>query len=203
MHPSLLLHSVSIIRKEARRLLRIVPAPVPYFLFSPLKDCGLKVTAACSGYSPSFTEASTAVSPHARLQADHFPTVKHLWGHRNKALFAYRRQVKASGEAQQDDVCLALAKKLWTRRWSLLKKPGNLSAEEKQAIAERESEDEGFVHRFRTSIRHLVNVVDHAHSETQARLRRQPLRKDLRAVDDDHREKSLTFFDDLWDQALR
>src|SRR5215471_9174997 len=166
MHPSLLLHSVSIIRKEARRLLRIVPAPVPYFLFSPLKDCGLKVTAACSGYSPSFTEASTAVSPHARLQADHFPTVKHLWGHRNKALFAYRRQVKASGEAQQDDGCLALAKQLGTRRWSLLKKPGNLSAEAKQAIAERDSEDEGWVHRCRPSIRHLGNIVDHAHSET-------------------------------------
>jgi len=39
-----------------------------------------------------------------------------------------------------------LAKKLWTLRWSLLKKPGNLSVEEKQAIAELESEEEGFVH---------------------------------------------------------
>ena len=37
---------------------------------------------------------------------------------------------------------------LWRLRWSLLKKPSNLSVEEKQAIAELESEDEGFVHRF-------------------------------------------------------
>jgi hypothetical protein len=41
-----------------------------------------------------------------------------------------------------------LAEKLWQWRWSLLKKPSNLSVEEKQAIAELESEDEGFVHCF-------------------------------------------------------
>ena len=43
---------------------------------------------------------------------------------------------------------MPLAKKLWKLRWSLLKKPATLSVEEKQAIAELESEDEGFVHRF-------------------------------------------------------
>ena len=88
-------------------------------------------------------------------------------------------------------------------RWSLLKKPTNLSAEEKQAIAELEREDEGFVHSFRSIIRQLVNIFDHSHSEAQAKLRLQQLRKDIRAVDDDHLEKILTFFDDHWDQALR
>jgi transposase-like protein len=38
-----------------------------------LKDRGLKVTAAFSDYSQSFTEAIKAVFPHARLQADHVP----------------------------------------------------------------------------------------------------------------------------------
>ena len=88
-------------------------------------------------------------------------------------------------------------------RWSLLKKPTNVSAEEKQAIAELEREDEGFVHSFRSIIRQLVHIFDHSHSEAQAKLRLQQLRKDIRAVDDDHREKILTFFDDHWDQALR
>ena len=98
---------------------------------------------------------------------------------------------------------MALAKKLWQLRWSLLKKPGNLSGDEKQAIAELESEDEGFVHSFRSLIRQLVNIFDHSHSEAQAKIRLQQLRKDIRAVDDDHLEKILTFFDDHWDQALR
>ena len=111
--------------------------------------------------------------------------------------------VKGSGEAQQDEACLGLAQKLWTLRWSLLKKPGNLSAEEKQAIAALESEDAGFVHRFRNIIRQLVNIFDHSHSETQAKRRLQQLRQDIRAVDDDHLEKILTFFDDHWDHALR
>ena len=77
------------------------------------------------------------------------------------------------------------------------------SAEEQQAIAELEKVDEGFVHRFRSIIRQLVNIFDHSHSEAQANIRLKQLRQDIRAVDDDHLEKILTFFDDHWEQALR
>jgi transposase len=68
-----------------------------------VKDLGLKVTAAFSDYSSSFTEAITAVFPQARFQADHFHTVKNIWGHLKKSLLSYRRQVKASGEATKDE----------------------------------------------------------------------------------------------------
>src|SRR5712691_6172148 len=88
-----------------------------------VKDLGLNVTAAFSDYSQSFTEAIKAVYPHARFQADHFHTVKNIWGHLKKSLLSYRRKLKASGEAQQHEASMALAKKLWTWRWSLLKKP--------------------------------------------------------------------------------
>jgi hypothetical protein len=168
-----------------------------------LKDRGLKVTAAFSDYSQSFTEAIKSVYPHARFQADHFHTVKNIWGHLKKSLLSYRRQIKASGEAQQDEACMALAKKLWTWRWSLLKKPSNLSAEEKQALAELEREDEGFVHSFRNIIRQLVHIFDHAHSEAQAKLRLQQLRQDIHVLEDRHLDKIPQFFDDHWDQALR
>jgi len=168
-----------------------------------LKDLGLHVTAAFSDYSQSFTEAIKAVYPQARFQADHFHTVKNIWGHLKKSLLSYRRKVKASGADKHDEQLIALAKKLWTLRWSLLKKPGNLSVEEKQAIAELESEDEGFVHRFRSIIRQLVNIFDHAHSEAQAKLRLQQLRQDIHAMADHHLEKIPQFFDDHWDQALR
>src|SRR5262249_56077887 len=129
--------------------------------------------------------------------------VKNIWGHLKKALLSYRRKVKASGEAKNDEDGIALAKTLWKLRWSLLKKPTNLSAEEKQAIAELERADEGFVHRFRNIIRQLVNLFDHSHSNAQAKLRLQQLRTDIRAVDDAHLEKILTFFDDHWEHALR
>jgi Transposase len=168
-----------------------------------LKDCGLKVTAAFADYSQSFTEAIKAVYPQARFQADHFHTVKNIWGHLKKALLSYRRKMKAHGEVKHDQNGLELAKTLWQLRWSLLKKPRNLSAEEKQAIAALERVDEGFVHSFRSIIRQLVNIFDHSHGEAQAKLRLKQLRKDIRAVDDDHLEKMLTFFDDHWDQALR
>jgi Transposase len=168
-----------------------------------LKALGLNVTAAFSDYSQSFTEAIKAVYPHARFQADHFHTVKHIWGHLKKSLLSSRRQIKSRGEEKKDEACLALAKKLWEVRWSLLKKPSNLSGEEKQAIAELESEDEGFVHSFRSLIRQLVNIFDHAHSEAQAKLSLQQLRKDIHALADPHLAKIPQFFDTHWEQALR
>jgi Transposase len=167
------------------------------------KALGLHVTVAFSDYSQSFTAAIKAVYPQARLQADHFHTVKNIWGHLKKSLLSYRRKVKANGEAQQHEANMALAKQLWTLRWSLLKKPSNLSVEEKQAIPALESADEGFVHSFRSIIRQLVNLFDHSHSEAQAKRRLQQLRKEIRAVDDAHLEKILTFFDAHWEQALR
>ena len=168
-----------------------------------VKDRGLHVTAAFSDYSQSFTEAIKAVYPQARFQADHFHTVKNIWGHLKKSLLSYRRQIKSRGEEKKDEACLALAKKLWQWRWSLLKKPSNLSVEDKQAIAELESEDEGFVHRFRHIIRQLVHIFDHAHSEALAKLRLQQLRQDIHALEDHHLEQIPQFFDDHWDQALR
>jgi hypothetical protein len=65
-----------------------------------LTDHGLNVTAAFADYSQSFIEAIKAVSPQARFQADHFHTVKNIWGHLKKARLAYRRKMKTSGEAQ-------------------------------------------------------------------------------------------------------
>jgi hypothetical protein len=201
-------HCVMVVKDEHDRILMTHEAAsengdeARQFL-QQLKDRGLKVTAAFSDYSQSFTEAIKAVFPHARFQADHFHTVKNVWGHLKKSLLSYRRQVKASGEAHQDETCLALAKKLWQMRWSLLKKPGNLSAEEKQALAALESEDTGFVPSFRNIIRQLVNVFDHTHSEAQAKLRLHQLRKDIHALEDQHLNKIPQFFDDHWEQALR
>jgi len=71
-----------------------------------IKDLGLTVTAAFSDYSPSFTEAIKAVWPQARFQADHFHTVKNIWGPLKKALLSYRRKIKGSGEAQQNEACM-------------------------------------------------------------------------------------------------
>ncbi len=167
------------------------------------KDLGLNITAAFSDYSQSFTEAIKAVFPHARFQADHFHTVKNIWGHLKKSLLSYRRKVKASGTEKNDAQLIAVAKQLWKLRWSLLKKPANISGEEKQAIAALEREDAGFVHRFRSIIRQLVNIFDYSHSEAQAKLKLQQLRQEINAVDDAHLQKILTFFDDHWDQALR
>src|SRR2546422_66169 len=172
-------------------------------LLQHLKDLGLNVTAAFSDYSQSFTEAIKAVFPRARLQADHFHTVKNIWGHLKKSLLSYRRQIKAHGEENNDENLKERAKTLWKLRWSLLKKPANLSVEEKQAIAELAREDAGFVHSFRNLIRQLVTLFDHSHSEAQAKLRLKQLRKDIQAVEDHHLDKIVQFLDDHWDHALR
>jgi hypothetical protein len=168
-----------------------------------LKALGLNVTSAFSDYSESFTGAIKEVFPHARFQGDHFHTVKNIWKHLKKSLLSYRRKIKSSGEDQKDENFLELAKQVWKMRWSLLKKPSNLSAEEKQAIAELEKADEGFVKSFRSLIRQLVNIFDHSHSEAQAKLRLKQLRTDIEAIGDKDLNKILNFLDDHWDQACR
>jgi len=80
-------------------------------LLPHVKDLGLHVTAACSDDSQSFTEAIKAVFPHARFQADHFHTVKNIWGHLKKSLLSYRRKSKASGAEKHDEQLMAWAKK--------------------------------------------------------------------------------------------
>src|SRR5712664_2726264 len=94
-----------------------------------LRDLGLNVTAAFSDYSHSVTEAIKAVFPRARLPADHFHTVKNIWGHLKKSLLSSRRQIKANGEENNDENLKERAKTLWKLRWSLRKKPANLSVE--------------------------------------------------------------------------
>ena len=132
------------------------------------KDLGLKVTAACSDYSQSCTEAIKAVYPRARLQADHCHTVKHIWGPlksrcsptagRSRRVVR-KRMSNFSHEPNSYGSCVGAS-------W---KKPGNVSVAEKQALAELEREAEGFVQSFRHMIRQLVTIFDHAHSEAQAK----------------------------------
>ena len=167
-----------------------------------LKALGLHVTSVFSDYSDSFIGAIQAVFPHARFQADHFHTVKNIWKHLKKSLLSYRRKIKSSGEEQKDEDLTELAKQLWKMRWSLLKKPVNLSTEERKAIEELEKVDEGFVKSFRNIIWQLVNIFDHSHSESQAKLRLKQLRTDIESAEDKHLDKILKFFDDHWDQAL-
>jgi hypothetical protein len=69
-------------------------------------------------------------------------------------------------------------------RWSLLKKPVNLSPEERKAIEELEKADAGFVQSFRNIIRQLVNIFDRSHSESQVKLRVKQLRTDIEAAED-------------------
>jgi hypothetical protein len=167
-----------------------------------LKAQGLHVTSAFSDYSESFMGAIQAVFPHARFQADHFHTVKNIWKHLKKSLLSYRRQIKSRGEDNKNEDLVQLAKELWKMRWSLLKKPVNLSPEERKAIEELEKADAGFVQSFRNIIRQLVNIFDRSHSESQVKLRVKQLRTDIEAAEDKHLDKILRFLDDNWDQAF-
>jgi Transposase len=201
-------HCVMVVKDEQDRLLMTHAGASEHgdearqFLHR-LKGRGLQVTAAFSDDSQRFTEAIKAVFPHARFQADHCHTGKNIWGHLKKSLLSYRRKIQAKGEEKADENVIEQAKTFWKLRWSLLTKPGNLSGEEKQAMAELESEDTGFGHSFRNSIRQLVHIFDHAHSAAQAKLSLTQLRQDIHVLEDQHLAKMLRFFDDHWDQALR
>jgi hypothetical protein len=166
-------------------------------------DRGRKVTAAFADDSHRFTAAIQAVSPPARLHADPCHTVKQSWGHRKKSRLSSRRPIKARGADKKAAPLLAFAQQLWPLRWRLRKKPGHVSVEDKQALAELESADEGLVPRFRRMIRQLVHMFAQAHSEAHAQLRLHQRRQDIHVLADRHRAQMPQCLEAHWEPALR
>lgn len=167
-----------------------------------LKDSGISIRFAFSDYSKSFTEAIKEVFPRVKFQADHFHTVKNIWKHLKKGLLEYRREIKKEGKEKKDEKLLNLASKLWKLRWSLLKKPGNLSNEERDEIKDLEKEDKGFVIKFRGFIRQIVNIFDHSPSELSAEIKLKMLRKQIDKTENKHLSKIPKFFDEHWSEAM-
>jgi len=167
-----------------------------------IKGCGIKVTAAFSDYSKSFTEAIKEVFPGARFQADHFHTAKNIWKHLKKALLEYRKDLKGSGEKEKNQEMIDVASKLWKLRWSLLKKPSNLSVEEESAIEALEKSD-SFIAGFRSILRQVVNLFDHSSTELQAQIKLKNLKSQIDQTESSHLAKIGKFFDDHWHEAMQ
>lgn len=167
-----------------------------------IKECGIKVTAAFSDYSKSFTEAIKEVFPRARFQADHFHTAKNIWKHLKKALLEHRKDLKETAEKEQNRQMIDMASKLWKLRWSLLKKPSNLNAQEKAAIEALEKSD-GFIAGFRSILRQLVNVFDHSSTELQAQIKLKNLKSQIDQSESSHLAKIPQFFNEHWLQAMQ
>jgi len=109
-------HGVMVVKEEHDRILLTHEAASEHGedarqLLQQWKDRGLKGTAACSDDSSSCTEAIKAVVPPARFQADHVHTVKHIWGHRKKALLS-------SGFPGASEKFCTLAPPSWRLEWS-------------------------------------------------------------------------------------
>ena len=64
-----------------------------------------------------------------------------------------------------------IASELWKLRWTLLKKPSNLSEEERKKIIALEKRDSGFISKFRSVISQIANISDHSDTEIQAEVR--------------------------------
>ncbi|MCP4353664.1 MAG: transposase [Desulfobacterales bacterium] len=129
-----------------------------------LKDAGVIIVSAFSDYSESYVGAIKEVFPDAKFQADHFHTAKNIWKHLKKCLSEYRRKLKADGEDKQDKDMPEIASELWKLRRTLLKKPSDLSEEEREKIKAPEEKDSGFISKFRSVITQTVNIFDHSNT---------------------------------------
>jgi hypothetical protein len=168
-----------------------------------LKDSGVNITSAYSDYSKSFTSAISEVFPEAKFQADHFHTAKNIWRHLKKALLEYRKEVKSAGEKEKNDELTEIASELWKLRWKLLKKPSNLSREEREETEKIEERDGGFIKNFRSVIRQIENIFDRSNTEKQAEIRLKYLKKQVEKSENAHLGKICRFFDEHWEQAMR
>lgn len=168
-----------------------------------LKDAGVIVTSAFSDYSESYAGAIKDVFPDAKFQADHFHTAKNIWKHLKKCLLEYRRNLKSEGEEKQDEDMLKTASELWKLRWTLLKKPSNLSDDEKERITALEKTDSGFVSKFRSLIRQITNIFDHSNTELQAEVKLKNLKNRIDGMENSHLDRIAKFFSDHWDEAMQ
>jgi len=168
-----------------------------------LKDSGLVITSAFSDYSKSFTSAIREVFPEAEFQADHFHTAKNIWKHLKKALPEYRREIKSAGEKEKDPELTDIASELWKLRWSLLKKPSNLTQKEREDIEKLENRDAGFIKKFRSVIRQIVNISDHSNTEIQAKIKPENLKRQIGETENKRLGKICAFFDDHWNLAMQ
>lgn len=171
------------------------------FLYK-VKESGLNATSAFSDYSKSFTEPIKEVFKGVKFQADHFHTAKNIWKHLKKALSEYRKDLKADGSKKKDDEMSELASKLWQLRWSLLKKPSNLNSKERESIEEIEKID-GFIFKFRSVIKQIVNIFDHSATEVQAEVKLKNLKDQIDRTENSHLDKICKFFDDHWHEAMQ
>jgi hypothetical protein len=164
-----------------------------------LKDAGVNISSAFSDYSKSFMKAIKEVYPNVKFQADHFHTMKTIWRHLKKALLTYRKNLKETDDTELSET----ASKLWELRWSLLKKPSNLSEEERKEIEKLERRDSGFIREFRSVICHIVNIFDYSNTEVQAEIKLKNLKRQIEPIGNNYPNKISRFFDDHWQEAMR
>jgi transposase-like protein len=169
-----------------------------------IKKAGVKVSFAFSDYSKSFTESIKEVFPDAKFQADHFHSAKNIWKHLRKCFLQYRREIKEDGENENNEQLLEIASKLWKLRWKLLKKPKNLSKEERAEIeALEEIQELGFLKKFRAIIKQIANLFDHSNTELQAKIKLNDLKNRINETENKHLKKISDFLDAHWVQAMQ
>jgi len=168
-----------------------------------LKDAGIIIISAFSDYSESYVGALREVFPDAKFQADHFHTAKNIWKHLKKCLLEYGRKLKADGQEKQDREMLEIASELWKLRWILLKKPSNLSEEERDRIKAIEERDSGFVSEFRSVVSQIANIFDHSNTEIQAEVKLRNLKNRIDRMENGYLDKIVKFFSDHWNEAMQ
>jgi hypothetical protein len=94
------------------------------------------------------------------------------------------------------------ASKLWELRRVLLKKPANLSEEEKK-IEEPEKADSGFISKFRSVIRQIVNIFGHLNTEIQAEIKLKNLKSQIEPIENSYLNRITKFFDEHRQEAMQ
>jgi hypothetical protein len=171
-------------------------------ILEKVKACGLEIVSSFSDYSQSFIQAVKEVYPKAKIQADHFHTVKNIWKHLKNCLLEHRNELKSEAEKKEDKEMLEIASDIWKLRWILLKKPSNLTKEEKEKIEALEKKD-GFISKFRSIINQTVNIFDFSNTETQAKMKLKRLEKQIVDMDNNYLKKVSKFLIDHWKEAMQ
>ena len=84
-----------------------------------------------------------------------------------------------------------------------MKKPSNLSSEERYEIEKIEPKDKGFIKNFRSIIRQIGNLFDYSNTDIQAKTKFKDLKILVEKSQNSHLGKVCAFLEEHWDEAMQ
>lgn len=167
-----------------------------------VKSWGITPQAVYMDGCVAYRNAVRTVFPGAAIQYDYFHVIQNIWKKLWKEVLERRRDLKKraldSASKAYSGHLLALAHRLWEKRYLLFKRDENMSPEEREDLLDTMTSDTVVltVRKFAEAVWHIFNM---SKSADEAKLSLEALRARPEVKKDSVYDKVVTFLDDRFE----